>query len=139
MNIYPPPTPTQESTIVEVSKDSTIADLQNKVTVLEQRLADCRESANINYKIIDEVKDYIKSVYREDHSYHLDEIANLVGLDLEQEYVIDVTIRGTLRITLPMDQDPDDLIPQIDVDLSIPGQDFYFDHEDIDFDVMEGM
>lgn len=127
MNIYPPPTPTVD----EESARSA------EVKWLEQRLADAKEFANINYKIIEEVKDYIKSVYRDDHSHHLDEIANLVGLELEQEYVIDVTIRGTLHITLPMDQDTDDLISQIDVDLSIPGHDLYFDHEDIDFDVME--
>ena len=113
----------------------TIASLQDDVRWLTSLVNQHKQ----NTYSIEHVQNYIKENYRTDHSHHLDEIASIIGLELEQEYVIDVTIRGSLRITLPMDVDPDDIIPQIDVDLSITDHDFQFYHEDIDFDIMEGM
>ena len=111
----------------------TVASLQDDVRWLTSLVNQHKQ----NTYSIEHVRNYIKENYRTDHSHHLDEIASIIGLELEQEYVIDVTIRGSLRITLPMDVDPDDIIPQIDVDLSITDHDFQFYHEDIDFDVME--
>jgi len=113
----------------------TIASLQDDIRWLNTLLNQHKQ----NTYSIEHVQNYIKENYRTDHSHHLDEIASIIGLELEQEYDIDVTIRGSLRITLPMDVDPDDIIPQIDVDLSITDHDFQFYHEDIDFDIMEGM
>ena len=113
----------------------TVASLQDDVRWLTSLVNQHKQ----NTYTIEHVRNYIKENYRTDHSHHLDEIASIIGLELEQEYVIDVTIRGCLRITLPMDVDPDDIIPQIDVDLSITDHDFQFYHEDIDFDIMEGM
>ena len=113
----------------------TVASLQEDVRWLTSLVNQHKQ----NTYTIEHIENYIKENYRTDHSHHLDEIASIIGLELEQEYVIDVTIRGSLRITLPMDVDPDDIIPQIDVDLSITDHDFQFYHEDIDFDIMEGM
>ena len=112
----------------------TVASLQEDIRWLNTLLNQHKQ----NTYSIEHIENYIKENYRTDHSHHLDEIASIIGLELEQEYVIDVTIRGSLRITLPMDVDPDDIIPQIDVDLSITDHDFQFYHEDIDFDIMEG-
>ena len=112
----------------------TVASLQDDVRWLTSLVNQHKQ----NTYSIEHVRNYIKENYRTDHSHHLDEIASIIGLELEQEYVIDVTIRGCLRITLPMDVDPDDIIPQIDVDLSITDHDFQFYHEDINFDIMEG-
>jgi len=106
-----------EPVLVVEANSATVCDCRNHITSLEAQVAQA-EQARVALKLaIDAFKSQMLDFLTENHdsmdSDHVEEIAEIMGLDLEVEHEITVTCHATVTLKLGQTLDEDEVDARI--------------------------
>jgi len=129
-----------EPVLVVEANSATVCDCRNQITSLEAQVAGSREVAqNLSERVttltnnhrhaLNTLRDYLCENY-EDMGDHADEIASLMGIELEREVEVSVTVQATFTLTLKAGESFDE--DNIDVDFSYENDSVYASIDRID-------
>jgi len=115
-----------EPVLVVEANSATVCECRNQITSLEAQVAGSREVAqnlservttltNTHRHAMNALRDYLCENY-EDMGDHAEEIASLMGIDLEREIEVSVNVQATFTITLQAGESFDE--DKVSVDFS---------------------
>jgi hypothetical protein len=98
------------------------------------RLDAVQETNNRNSKAQDKVKDYLVENFDEIGEEHATEIANILGIDLSKEVEVEFTVTIKATISMPVNEDVDDL-SVYDFDITLESNESKYEVQEFEADI----
>ena len=129
-------TPTMESVenfLTRNELEAKVADLENKLSLKTQQWEFAGEQLRKRVAQIEAFEDELKNNPWDFDNETLTDLASYFDITLEREYMVEVTVRFSGNVTVPMDYDIDDLENELNAEISKG----YYSNSSVEIDFME--
>ena len=113
--------------------EQKVADLENKLSSKTQQWEYASTQLQRRVAQIDAFEEALKFNGWDFDSATLDDLAGYFDITLQREYMVEITVRFSGNVTVPMDYDIDDLENELQADLSKQ----YYGNHSVELDFME--
>ena len=129
-------TPTMESVenfLTRNELEAKVADLENKLSLKTQQWEYAGEQVRKYAAQVDSFEEALKFNGWDFDSATLEDLAGYFDITLQREYMVEITVRFSGNVTVPMDYDIDDLENDLNADISKG----YYSNHSVEIDFME--
>ena len=129
-------TPTMESVenfLTRNELEAKVADLENKLSLKTQQWEYAGEQVRKYAAQVDSFEEALKFNGWDFDSATLDDLAGYFDITLQREYMVEITVKFSGNVTVPMDYDIDDLENELQADISKQ----YYGNHSVEIDFME--
>ena len=129
-------TPTMESVenfLTRNELEAKVADLENKLSLKTQQWEFASTQLQRRVAQIDSCEEALKYNGWDFDSATLEDLAGYFDILLQREYMVEITVKFSGNVTVPMDYDIDDLENELQADLSKQ----YYGNHSVELDFME--
>lgn len=124
---------TVENFLTRNELEAKVADLENKLSLKTQQWEYAGEQVRKYAAQVDSFEEALKFNGWDFDSATLEDLAGYFDITLQREYMVEITVRFSGNVTVPMDYDIDDLENELNAEISKG----YYSNSSVEIDFME--
>lgn len=126
-------TPEADARLTAMDLQMKVADLENKLSLKTQQWEFAGEQLRKRVAQIEAFEDALKFNGWDFDSATLEDLAGYFDIVLQREYMVEITVKFSGNVTVPMDYDIDDLENELSAEISKQ----YYGNSSVEIDFME--